>query len=694
MRSILVFIFLITLTTKALAQSTTPDSLFKKIREAKNDTAKVLALIAAAEFHKNATVDSARIFLDQAFKLSTNTNYIRGLAYSERLIGYFEYRNADYNKTLEHYERSLKLFEKLHDQANIGRLTYFIGIATVYLGDYKKALTQFFKALEICEKAGAKNSAADALVGIANVYGRLNQYDKEYEFNMKALKVKEELKDEYGIAAIYINLGKALLKQDKFDEAVDYTKKAIAISERSNNVKWQINGYGNLGAMYSQRRDFKNGLRYMNKCLSLAEAINDKASLGILYDNIGRLHSELGHHDQAQNFYSKALNLAMETHDLEQIKNTYYSFYEYSMDKKDYKNAVTYLKEYIKWKDTLLNQDNTSQLNELQTKYDTDKKEKEIALLNKDKELQNTQIAQQKTINYSIIIGLLVVCVFSILLFNRLKLTRKQKALIELQKKEVEVKSEIIEEKQKEILDSIHYAKRIQNTLLSHGDALNENINSNFIFFKPKDIVSGDFYWVTKKDNLFYLAVCDSTGHGVPGAFMSLLNINFLNEAINEKNITEPNEVFNYVRERLINSVSKEGQQDGFDGILLCLDKKSGKLSYSAAHNAPVIIRNGVVKELAKDKMPVGKGEKKNSFTSHELQLEANDTLYLYTDGYADQFGGPNGKKFLYKRMNELLASLDLGDTSKCLQELSQTFDSWKGELEQVDDVLVIGIKV
>lgn len=287
--------------------------------------------------------------------------------------------------------------------------------------------------------------------------------------------------------------------------------------------------------------------------------------------------------------------------------------------------------------------------------------------------------------------------------------------------KELEEKHFIIEEKNKEIFDSINYARRIQKALLAGDDVLKNNLANHFVLFKPKDIVSGDFYWatsvnvesgikndklterqpelvsgsqqITNNKELFYFAVCDSTGHGVPGAFMSLLNISFLNEAVNEKGIKQPNKVFDFVRQRLIDNISKDGQKDGFDGILVCIDKANKKVSYAAANNAPVLVRDNVITELEADRMPVGYGERRESFTLFELDYKPGDRLYLYTDGYADQFGGPKGKKFKYKQLNDLLLSIFETDQHEQKKQLDLAIENWKGSLEQVDDILVAGIQ-
>ncbi|MBA2611337.1 MAG: SpoIIE family protein phosphatase [Bacteroidetes bacterium] len=268
---------------------------------------------------------------------------------------------------------------------------------------------------------------------------------------------------------------------------------------------------------------------------------------------------------------------------------------------------------------------------------------------------------------------------------------------------EVMKQKDVIEEKQKEIVDSIHYAKRIQTTILPSNEFLGKNLSDFFVLFKPQSIVSGDFYWATRvikkmEDEVvsekFYLAVCDSTGHGVPGAFMSILNISFLNEAINEKNIEEPNEILNYVRKRLIKNLSHEGGQDGMDGAVICFDKTNNTISYASAHNAPIIVRDKNIIEYTADKMPVGKGIKTDSFTLQKMDVKKGDVLYFYTDGYADQFGGPKGKKFKYKTLNALLldnSHLSLTEQSKILLE---TFNDWKGHLEQIDDVCVFAVRV
>jgi serine phosphatase RsbU (regulator of sigma subunit) len=257
-----------------------------------------------------------------------------------------------------------------------------------------------------------------------------------------------------------------------------------------------------------------------------------------------------------------------------------------------------------------------------------------------------------------------------------------------------EQKSHELLEKNKEITDSFNYAKRIQHTMLANEELLKGNLSEYFILFKPKDIVSGDFYWATSRNDKFYLAACDSTGHGVPGAFMSLLNISFLNEAVNERNILAPNEICGHVRMKLVESISQDGGQDGMDGVLVCFDKEKKKLSFAAAHNAPILIRNNKIIEFEADKMPIGKGERTENFKQQTVDVEPGDIFYLYTDGYTDQFGGPKGKKFKYKQMKALIQSICNQSMTEQKKILNDIIENWKGSLEQTDDILLIGFKV
>ena len=256
-----------------------------------------------------------------------------------------------------------------------------------------------------------------------------------------------------------------------------------------------------------------------------------------------------------------------------------------------------------------------------------------------------------------------------------------------------------LKEKNKDITDSFHYAQRIQKALMASNHLLNKKLPSYFVMYMPKDIVSGDFYWAEESDGRFLLAICDCTGHGVPGAFMSLLNITKLNETVREKKITRPDLVFNQVREDIIKALNPEGTQeegrDGMDASFCSFDFDNLRLEYACANNPVWVLRNDTLIESRFDKMPVGMyGGPKTDFTLHSLDLQKGDTIYLFTDGYADQFGGPKGKKFKYAQLKETILSIHKSPLKEQQQILHKVIESWKGKLDQVDDILVVGIRI
>jgi serine phosphatase RsbU (regulator of sigma subunit) len=341
--------------------------------------------------------------------------------------------------------------------------------------------------------------------------------------------------------------------------------------------------------------------------------------------------------------------------------------------------------------------------------------------------------------------------IVALLIFRSLRITQKQKKIIESQKKEVDEQNIIIQQqkkiveeqkalvelKNKDITDSITYGERIQSSLLIGEQFLPEFSKEYFLLFLPRDIVSGDFHWGCETDEYIFLAICDSTGHGVPGAMMSIMNISLLNEAIKEEKIYNPAEVFDYVRQRLIETVSRHGQKDGFDGILLRKNKRTGELHYAAANNHPILLSNspsplpngevrqrtdspwrgagvGHLQKLPADKMAVGYGERKTPFTLYEVpspkfqisnskkqplelgtwDLGLGTCLYLFSDGFQDQFGGEKNKKFKSEKLRELLLSVQDKSMSEQKEIIEKTFLEWKGSIQQTDDMLMVGMRL
>ena len=275
------------------------------------------------------------------------------------------------------------------------------------------------------------------------------------------------------------------------------------------------------------------------------------------------------------------------------------------------------------------------------------------------------------------------------------------------QKEELEHQNEIIEEKNKDITDSINYAEKIQRAILPDPEKIKKALPQSFILFQPRDIVSGDFFWYSEvmenSSPVYLLAAADCTGHGVPGAFMSMINTSLLNESVNEKAIHQPSEILNETRKGIIHALKQKGevggQKDGMDVGLISLrfaDKKI-KLEFAGANNSMYIIRKSdspVLEEIDPDPMPVAISDRTGDFTNNVIELQKGDSFYIFTDGYADQFGGPKGKKFKYSQFKQLLLSIQNNTMDEQHDILEKTMSDWKGSLEQIDDILVIGVRV
>ncbi len=601
-------------------------------------------------------------------------------------------------------------------------------------GDYhllnknaKKALEEYSLAAEVCPEADSSRAFSNYKTGYFYYY--FDNYPVALQFFNKASNfVGGKIKNNWH-ARLYMQIGAVYNTLGSCKTAVENYKLSMNYFRKNKDTKRLMNTMNNIAIAYMDDGDFVNGKIYFDSCLAYRIAEKDFYGIGQTRNNIGTLNFKQKKFDEAlvdylEGYeYRKKGNVPISGMIESQINigKTYLKLNRYTEAKKwldeayqtaydidhidlqkrstehlkdvyfqlgDFKNAYYYQEEYFRLYDTLYGLDkkiaveNITAQNELQNKMYQD------SLLAAEKYKNDQAVAgekekRNKIIFYSLGAGLLFLSYFVFQLYRSNVQRKKTNSIITQQK-------DSLDQKQKEIIDSFNYARRIQYTLLAHEPFLKQNLRDHFIFFQPKDIVSGDFYWSTKKGNDFYLAICDCTGHGVPGAFMSLLNISFLNEAINEKNIAEPHMVLNYVREKLIQNM--EGAQDGMDGTLIRFSE--GKMSYASSHNKPLLIRNGEMKELPADKMPVGKGVRFDSFNLYEQEVIKNDLFYFYTDGYADQFGGAKGKKFKYANLQKLILENSDKVMNFQLHNLQRNFKEWKGDLEQIDDVCVIGIRI
>lgn len=565
------------------------------------------------------------------------------------------------------------------------------------------------------------------LGNIGGVYIKIKQYDLSLNFFKKCLGVLKRLKDRANEASVYNNLCIIYLAQKNYDLSLNYVNQSISIYKELDDKFNLTYAYNNLANIYEEKKFNDLALENYKTALKYAIETENSNEIARTYSEIGHIYFVKGDYEQSYENLKKAEKLSLETEDIDTQSDVYNNLYQYFKKKNKPAETLEAFEKYRNLKDSLDQESRQRDISKIQFEYEYQKKVEadsvkmatERAVNLATLQARDAKLAQAKIQLIAIIVVVVMLVIVAFVIYNRFRLTQRQKVIIEAKNKQTEEQKLIIEEKQKEIVDSINYAKRIQDSLLDNVDAIKKFFNDAYVLNNPKDIVSGDFYWLSKKfiseskegntrsvvTEQFFIAVCDSTGHGVPGGFMSLLNMAYLSEAINEKNILEPNKIFEYVRERLINTISKNDQKDGFDGVLMRFDKQlffenkqlvetKFKLAYSAAYNAPILIRDNELTEMGSDKMPVGFGERDEQFKLYEVDLKPNDIIHIYTDGYADQFGGPRGKKFKYKQLNDLLLSISSLQMEKQKELLDTNFEDWKGSMEQVDDVCMIGIRI
>ena len=675
------------------------DSLMISLKSTKNDTARIDAYIGLCDAFSVSNPDTSVYFGEQGLKIAIKIKYNDGIANCYITIGYVHYIIGRYDKALNYYLKSLKIYEEAGNKIGIAKCHCNIGMIYQEQGSFYKALEYYIKSLKIYKNIGDKEGIAvcNICIGVIHDYkGCLalsdsdslqakKEYEKAIEYYFKSLKIYEEAGDKKSMAGCYCNVGIVYQEQENYNKALEYYLKPLKLYEETGNKTGIMACYINLASL--------------NGTLSDAETLNKNKRLDYL--------------NKAVEYGEKTLALAKETNSLSEQNMAANILMEANKKLGNYKKSIEYAYIFIATKDSMFSEDKTKALAGMEAKYQNEKKQLEIDKLNKEKELQVSENKKQKIIIFSVIGGLLLIVAFAIFVVNRLRITRKQKRLIENQRDEISAQrdeieaqrdlvttqKERIEEIHKEVTDSINYAKRIQEAVLPISIDARAVLGEHFVLFKPKDIVSGDFYWTTKVNNLQFIAVADCTGHGVPGAFMSMLGISFLSEIVSKQETTKASQVIDKLRIEIINALQQKGQsgeqKDGMDMTLCVINSLNNQLQYAGANNPLFIVTNQKeLKVIEADKMPVAIHEHMENFTNHEYQLQMGDCIYLASDGYEDQFGGQKNKKFMSKQLKELLINISDKPMNEQHEILNTTFENWRGEHEQIDDVTILGLKI
>ncbi len=691
------------------------DSLLYLLKNDKLDTNKVKHLNELGKQSMYRNPDTAIILGRQALEIITplssselfqaregvESNELKLLrANTLGNLGAYYYLKADYLNALDYYLKALKLDREVKNKKGISKRLGNIGNIYNSQGNYFQALDYYLRALKIDEELGNKNGIANHLSNVGSVYCRQGDYSKTLDYYYKAQKIVEELGLKNDIAAVLGNIGTVYCYKGDYSRALDYYSRALKIMEDLGNKNNCAVFLGNIGTVYTAQADYSNAIYYYQKALKIDEELSFKEGMVIHFTNIGSLYTLTGKFKEAEQFLNKAITLGDSIGTLDYLRQTEEALANLYDTTGQHELALVHYKKAMMLKDTIFSQESKKQLLLKEMSYEFDKKE---ALLkaehDKEMAVAEAQKKKQQIIIWSAIAGLFFVAVFAGYIFRSLTITRRQKNIIELQK------NEVLQQKEK-IVDSIRYAQRIQKRILMEEGELQNYLPDSFIYYQPKDIVSGDFYWFSKVDDIIVIAAIDCTGYGVPGAFMSIIGNTLLNEIVNKKHKIAPSEIL-----RLLNSGVYEALHQKKDGefsvdgmvIALCsLDYKNKIIQYAGAKTPLYILSDNTIDVIPGDIHEIaGDGRitkiispTRKEYTNHVIPIKNNMSIYLFSDGYINQLRRNDKEIFGEQRFEDILLSIQHLNMQQQKERLSSIHSEWKEGAPQIDDILVMGVKI
>lgn len=676
------FLVLLLLPSILFSQIEKIDSL-KLLIDRPNDSLKVELLINIYKEYESGKILLGKEYLNQALEVSKSLKNRRLESVVLLQFGNFYNIIGDFKNAISSITEAKKICEEENYNKENGNAYNNLGNTYEKQGKYDEAMDCLIKALNIYERIHDSLGMAKSMLNIGLLYSRQEDFEKSLELYNKSLEIREKIGDKEGIALLYNNMAIVNYYLHDFDNVRSYFEKAYQIYVELGNLRRQLMALSNIAEVHNMIGQKEKALATYLKILELETELGHKGELAQTHYQIGELYESRKDYLNAKKYYNVTIKIAEEIGALIDIRDSYGRLMEINKAEKNFETALKYNELYLALNDSIFNAEKSRQIKEIETQYETKKKEQQIKNLENEQLIKDLKIKKQKIFSTSLLTGF--VSIFLFVLFYQIKKIRRANTLLAHQKRQ--------------ITDSIAYASRIQTALLPPVDYISSLIPEHFIFYKPRDIVSGDFYWITQKDGKIIVAVADCTGHGVPGAFMSMLGFAFLNEIVNKESELKANLILNQLRNYVKTSLHQTGRideaKDGMDIALCIIDAENRKLEYSGAYNPLFLIRKEEIISYKADRMPIGIHIiEKKSFANHEIEIQKGDIIYIFTDGYIDQFGGKESRKFKTAPFKKLLISIK--DNSMCEQQriLEQKFNSWKGDHDQIDDVLVMGIKI
>ena len=657
------------------------------------------------EFNSRITqLDTSQIEqeIQESYNRSKKNNDTLGLLCFGIIKLKYLYMNEAYESSLKISSELIPISEQFKNDSLTGFIYFYCGDAFYEIESVVSSSRMFHKAIECFIKADNQEWICKTEIMLAIIQGIAGKHEASIKtYNDYLAKVRaNSLK--LSIAVAYNNIGIRYIALNKFDSAMICFDSSLYYYEIENDNIGIARIFNNKATVFLKTNQPKMALSYFEKAYEKRKKHNAGiSSYSESVINIGKANLLLGNTIEAKKNFNKGYQLGHSINSKELQKRALEGLKEVYYVEENYKKAFELQKEYHQLVDSLYGKHIRDELitNEISGKFNNKIIKDSIALSQRElfhkEELKHQQkIQEQKNsrntlIKTFLIFVLIMTVVLLFILYKRFKEKKKSNVIILSQKEE-------LQQKQMEIVDSINYAKHLQDAILPSKSTIESHLPDSFIFYKPKAIVAGDFYWIDKVDDKVIFAVADCTGHGVPGAMVSMICNGALNRAVREFNLIDTGLILEKTRSLVAEYFieSEKDIRDGMDIAICVLDFKRNNIQYSGANNPIWYVRNNEIIEIKASKQSVGKTPKYFPFNTSEIQLKKNDVFYLFSDGFADQFGGEKGKKYKYKKFKQFLNTISSISMNDQKLAIAKEFLSWKGDFEQVDDVCIMGVRI
>lgn len=693
----------LTLLCAPVALHAQKEVLLQQLQSAKHDSTRLRIHLAIAAQQTNNNLDTTFFYAAQAETIARRMNHPKGVADAQFQRAYAVFYAGDGDSALHMYNRLIKDYRALGDSGSIAACYNKAGFIYRERGDRVNALKHYQLALSSNKNNINVSEAAGSYLNIGLIHHDQDDLKQALQYELQALALYEQVNDLNRTANALLRIGNVYgdLKQDT--SALVYYQRALSLSQQAESNRLIAICFNNMAGVYGRWGENKRAIGLYRQALIMRTKIGDMNGAALVLNNLGIEYTDAGNYDSAFYFLNKSMTLADSIGYKDMIMANNLSLAELFAKQKQYDKAYPYYIEYHRLFAEINKEESKNEVSRLNATLQAEEREREIERLSQQGLLDEAALAQERTKGWFLAVGLAAVALLAMMIWINNRRTRKVNLLLETQKSEIAEQKKIVEEQHRDIVDSINYALRIQHAVMPSRAELKQMFPESFVLYKPRDIVSGDFWWVTERAGKKVIAVADCTGHGVPGAFMSLIGTSLLNEIVNERGITDPGQILDILSERVVKSLHQNEERasshDGMDIGIAVIDEEKEQLVFAGANHSMFFTDiSGTLNELKGDRQPIGYyHEQQRPFRTHVLQLDDVTNIWLFTDGYADQFCGNAGiqlgKKFKYSRLKQLLTAVQALNTVQQREQLTRTFEEWKGNMFQVDDVLLLGIK-